>query len=89
MSLRAQHRSGGFVTEKDKQSILSWIIERGLSGDPEDRLMQDFCERCCAAGIPLVQGMMMVDTLHPVYEGRTFSWKRDSAEGVRARSTTS
>jgi adenylate cyclase len=82
MSLRAQHRSGGFVTEKDKQSILSWIIERGLSGDPEDRLMQDFCERCCAAGIPLVQGMMMVDTLHPVYEGRTFSWKRDSAEGL-------
>ena len=72
------------MTEEDKQSILGWVIERGLLGDPEDRLMQGFCERCCAAGLPLVQGMMMVDTLHPIYEGRTFSWRKDSAESLKS-----
>ena len=72
------------MKEHDKNLILDWTIERGLLGDAEDRLMQGFCERCCAAGLPLAQGMLMIDTLHPVYEGRTFSWKRDQAEGLRS-----
>jgi adenylate cyclase len=79
-----RHATDVLVTNEDKRSILGWVIERGLLGDPEDRLMQGFCERCCAVGVPLVQGMMMVDTLHPVYEGRTFSWKIDSAEGLKS-----
>ena len=72
------------MRDEDLQPILAWIIERGLIGDPENKLMQDFCERCCAAGVQLTQGMLMVDTLHPIYEGRTFSWKKDSAEGLRS-----
>jgi adenylate cyclase len=68
----------------EEQRILAWIVERGLIGDPEDKLLQGFCEKCCAAGVELTQGMMMVDTLHPIYEGRLFSWKKDSAESLRS-----
>jgi adenylate cyclase len=72
------------MRDDDTQLILAWLIERGLLGDPEHKLMEGFCERCCAAGLQLAQGMLMVDTLHPIYEGRIFSWKKDSAEGLKS-----
>jgi adenylate cyclase len=64
--------------------IKGWLIDRGLAGDSEDRLLQGFCEKCRVAGIPLAQGVMMVDTLHPIYEGRLFAWKTDSAEALQS-----
>jgi adenylate cyclase len=70
------------MRENDKQRILSWIVERGLLGDSEAQLLQAFCEQCSDAGLPLSQGLMMVDTLHPIYEGRIFTWRKDSAEGL-------
>jgi adenylate cyclase len=72
------------MRKEDLQLIHAWTIQGGLIGDEENKLLQGFCERCCAAGLPLAQGMLMVDTLHPIYEGRTFSWKKDSAEGLRS-----
>jgi adenylate cyclase len=33
-----------------------------------------FCDRCVAAGLPLGAGVLFIDTLHPVYEGRLFRW---------------
>ncbi|HEY7763869.1 MAG TPA: adenylate/guanylate cyclase domain-containing protein [Aestuariivirgaceae bacterium] len=66
----------------DIQQIGAWLIERGLAGDSEDKLLQGFCEKCRVAGLPLAQGVMMVDTLHPIYEGRLFSWKADSADAL-------
>ena len=69
------------MRDDDIQRILAWTIERGLIGDPEDKLLQGFCERCCAASLPLAQGMMMVDTLHPIYEGRVFNWKKEFRGG--------
>jgi adenylate cyclase len=32
------------------------------------------CERCVASGIPLARTQVIVDTLHPVHEGRLFRW---------------
>ena len=73
------------MREEDKQQILRWIIERGLLGDPEGKLLEGFCARCLAAGLPVSQAMVLVDTLHPIYGGHIFSWKRDSAEGSASR----
>src|SRR5262249_13632101 len=39
-----------------------------------------FCKQSCAAGLPLARGMALVDTLHPVYEGRVFRWRNDGVE---------
>jgi adenylate cyclase len=72
------------MKHQDIEGISAWLTGRGLAGDPESTLLQGFCERCGAAGLHLSQGMMVVDTLHPIYEGRVFSWKKDSPEGPQS-----
>ncbi len=59
------------------ERILDWIVERGLAGDDEITLLHGFCDRCVEAGIDMSRAVAMIDTLHPVYEGRAFFWHRD------------
>jgi adenylate cyclase len=59
--------------------LLAWITDAGLSGRRELELLQGFCERARAAGLPLVRAVLGVDTLHPVLEGRIFHWQADGA----------
>ena len=63
----------------DINGISAWVVERGLCGDSEIVLLQGFCERCYEAGLLLSRGVAIIDTLHPVYEGRAFFWARDKA----------
>jgi adenylate cyclase len=53
---------------------MNWLVRRGLAGTPENDLLRGFCERCCAAGLPLSRGLVFIDTLHPIFEGRGFRW---------------
>ena len=46
----------------------------GSHGLPENDLIRGFCERCRAEGLPLSRGMVFIDTLHPIFEGRGFRW---------------
>ncbi|HSJ41731.1 MAG TPA: adenylate/guanylate cyclase domain-containing protein [Xanthobacteraceae bacterium] len=41
---------------------------------PENDLIRGFCERCCAEGLRVSRGMVFIDTLHPIFEGRGFRW---------------
>ena len=52
----------------------AWLTEAGLAGSAEIDIMTGFCNRCVAAGLPLGRANAFIDTLHPVYEGRVFSW---------------
>ncbi len=61
--------------------LLAWIAEAGLSGRRELHLLQGFCERAGAAGLPLRRAVLGVDTLHPVLEGRIFHWEANAAPG--------
>src|SRR4051794_17703097 len=54
--------------------LINWLVTQGLTGLPENDLLRGFCERCCAAGLPLSRGLVFIDTLHPVFEGRGFRW---------------
>jgi adenylate cyclase len=54
--------------------IASWVVERGLAGASETDLLDSFCARCRQAGIGLAHGLVIIDTLHPTYEGRAFWW---------------
>jgi adenylate cyclase len=58
--------------------LVTWIAAAGLSGRRELDLLQGFCERVVAAGLPLSRAVIGVDTLHPVLEGRVFEWRRDA-----------
>jgi adenylate cyclase len=58
----------------------AWLIERGLRGMAETELLQQFCERSVQAGLNLSRAAVIIDTLHPIYEGRAFRWRNDGVE---------
>src|SRR5260370_3900525 len=53
---------------------MNWVVSQGLTGRPEIHLIRVLCERCGAAGLPVARGMVFIDTLHPIFEGRGFRW---------------
>jgi adenylate cyclase len=57
--------------------LAAWVTGAGLAGESETALLAGFCERAIMTGIPLARGQVMIDTLHPVHEGRIFRWDRD------------
>jgi adenylate cyclase len=68
------------VKVADVERISDWIIRRGLKGVEEVDLLREFCEKCNAAGLPIVRALVVIDTLHPVHEGTVFRWRNDDVE---------
>lgn len=66
--------------DKDIAEIAGWLMQRGLKGATEIELLTGFCEACRRSGLQLSRGMALMDTLHPVFEGRVFRW--DSTEVI-------
>ncbi len=67
--------------DKDQFAELStWITEAGLAGQSESAILAGFCEREVARGLPLARALVLIDTLHPIYEGRAFRWTRAQKE---------
>jgi adenylate cyclase len=64
----------------DIEAIGTWLTERGLAGASETELLHGLCDRCCKAGLDLSRGVALIDTLHPVHEGRAFRWRNDGVE---------
>lgn len=65
------------MTEDDFRRIGERLVEAGLKGMPEPQVLHRFCEDALAAGVPLSRGLLLLDTLHPIYEGRAFRWRND------------
>jgi adenylate cyclase len=63
-------------------ALSSWLTEKTLAGVSETEIVAGFCERLVQAGVSLARAIVLVDTLHPIYEGRAFRWNRgkDQAE---------
>ncbi|HEX2725844.1 MAG TPA: adenylate/guanylate cyclase domain-containing protein [Beijerinckiaceae bacterium] len=68
------------MNDSDIDRIATWLIERGLAGASETELLHGFCAACRQAGLELSRGNMLIDTLHPVHEGRAFRWHIDGAQ---------
>jgi adenylate cyclase len=62
------------VAEDDIEALNAWLAKAGLRGEPEAALVNGFCERAVAAGVPISRALLLVDTLHPIYEGRLVRW---------------
>ena len=71
------------MNASDIDRICAWVVGRGLAGATEIELLDGFCERCRAAGLALSRSLALIDTLHPVYEGRGFRWRADGNEDQR------
>jgi adenylate cyclase len=65
------------VTDRRFSDVAAWVTEAGLVGTSEPDLVRGFCQRLAAAGLPLTRATVIMDTLHPVHEGRVFPWWRD------------
>src|SRR5271166_2194285 len=68
------------MTEADIVALASWLTGVGLKGGAETALIEGFCKRAVAAGLPLARAIAFIDTLHPIHEGRAFRWEREKPE---------
>ena len=66
--------------ERDIEQIATWVTERALAGASETELLHGFCERVNAASLPVSSAIAVIDTLHPIWEGRVFLWRNDGVE---------
>ena len=60
--------------------LRTWLTEAGLAGKSETVLLDGFCRRALGAGLPIAHAVIIIDTLHPVHEGRAFFWRRDARQ---------
>ena len=65
------------MNETTFNQLAGWVTEAGLIGRSENELMTGFCRRIGEAGVPLARALVILDTLHPIYEGRAFRWRAD------------
>ncbi len=72
------------MNETTFNELASWVTEAGLIGRSETELMAGFCRRVVEAGVPLARALVILDTLHPIYEGRAFRWRSDMPEAAEA-----
>jgi adenylate cyclase len=63
------------MNDAELAELSAWITEAGLAGQSETSTLTGFCERMFALGLSLARANVVIDTLHPVYEGRAFTWK--------------
>src|SRR5207302_6923754 len=72
------------MNETTFNELASWVTEAGLIGRSETELMAGFCRRVVQAGVPLARALVILDTLHPIYEGRAFRWRSDMPQTAEA-----
>src|SRR5436309_3425142 len=61
--------------------LSAWLTEAGLAGESETALLDGFCRRALDAGLPLARATVIIDTLHPVHEGRVARWRSEGDKG--------
>jgi adenylate cyclase len=61
-------------------ALTTWLTEQTLAGAGEAELVGGFCERLLHADMPLARAIVLIDTLHPIYEGRAVRWNRGAAQ---------
>jgi adenylate cyclase len=66
------------MNDRDVTLLADWLIESGLAGETETALLSGFCRRATEAGLDVARAMVIIDTLHPIHEGRAFRWRSDA-----------
>src|SRR5260370_5681972 len=54
--------------------LMNLLVSQWLTGVHENDLIRGCCERCRGGGLDLSRGLVCIDTLHPIFEGRGFRW---------------
>jgi adenylate cyclase len=56
------------------REIRAWLLDAGMDAMDEARIVKGFSLKCIEAGLPLASATALIDTLHPIHEGRVFRW---------------
>lgn len=69
----------------DRQAIIDWLLREGRYAAGIHELLDRFCHRLMAGGLPLWRAVCGVQLLHPQIRSVTFFWRRgvESVEVVR------
>jgi adenylate cyclase len=59
-------------------ALTTWLTEKTLASVSETEMVGGFCQHLAQAGVPVARATVLVDTLHPIYEGRAFRWSRET-----------
>ena len=65
------------MKDTEIERLSARIIARGLNGESELEMLHGFCADCNEAGLDLTIAAAVIDTLHPIHEGRAFHWRAD------------
>ena len=65
----------------DAQAVIDWVLREGRHAPSIQQLMDRFCHRLMAAGVPLLRVVCAVPLLHPQIRTIAFFWRRN-AENV-------
>ncbi|WFP62846.1 MULTISPECIES: adenylate/guanylate cyclase domain-containing protein [unclassified Mesorhizobium] len=66
--------------------VADWLTHSALAGNDLETLVNGFCERLAAAGLPLKRVHLSFSMLHPLYDALGFTWVRGQGmevEGFR------
>lgn len=62
---------------------MTWLVHRALAGVGGGELLESFCERLVAGGLPMLRSQAGTGLLDPTVEAHTFSWRRGSGVAIR------
>lgn len=63
---------------KSSEQICQWILAEGLNESSVESLIDGYSERLADHGFPLLRSFIALQTLHPLYSGYSYVWRRDS-----------
>jgi adenylate cyclase len=69
-------RPTGGAERIDLAAVWGWLAQAGLQNLEADRILQGFCEKAAAAGIPIARGHCSFGTVHPQVRAFAYTWLR-------------
>lgn len=74
---------GNDVLARMQSGLIAWLQESGLKSRPIASLIDGYCERLVAIGVPLQRVRIGFFLNHPLYGGHDFSWTAETGETRR------
>ena len=68
--------SGSGARRRGLLTVAQWVVDAGLDGARIAELFDGFCAQLAEAGVPVLRAFAGVQTLHPLYGGYGFVWRR-------------
>jgi adenylate cyclase len=59
-----------------ERDLTRWLVDRGLDADSQAMVLEGFCARLLAGGVPLWRAATGTDLLHPLLDARGCRWRR-------------